>query len=168
MQPFYAFLDDRPATIALALALLAAVVFLLRGSGKSWLAHIHRKPLMTANEAEFYGRLKRALPGYEVFPQVSFAAILTDDGKVYGNARWNVRARFDRKIADFVICDRRTLAVVALVELDDRTHTASADRQRDAITKAGGYQTLRFQSRHKPTEAEIAELFRHSAAWNIP
>ena len=121
---------------------------------------------MTANEAEFFGRLKRALPHHEVFPQVAFAALLTDDGKTMSRkARWSVRARFDRKIADFVICDRRTLQVVALVELDDRTHIASDDRKRDAITKAAGYQTIRFQSRQKPSEAEIAEVFRHARAW---
>ena len=164
MHSLYTFMGDRPATAALAVALLLAVALWYRASRKPWLSHIQRKRLLTANEAEFLGRLKRALPAYEIFPQVSFAALLTDDGKLSGKARWNVRARFDRKIADFVIYDRRTLEVVALVELDDRTHTASADRQRDAITKTGGYQTIRFQSRQKPSEAEIAQLFRHAQA----
>jgi very-short-patch-repair endonuclease len=52
-----------------------------------------------------------------------------------------------------------------LLPLDDRSHNAQADRQRDALTKAGGYQTLRFQSKKKPSEAEIAALFRHARAW---
>lgn len=132
---------------------------------KTWLSRIRRKPLLTPNEAEFLRRLQRALPAYAVFPQVSFAALMTDDGKLSDSARWAVRARFDRKIADFVICDRRTLEIVALVALDDRTHVAHADRQRDALTRAAGYQSLRFQSKNKPSEAEIAELFRHAAAW---
>jgi Protein of unknown function (DUF2726) len=54
---------------------------------------------------EFYHRLKRALPALHVFPQISFAAVLTDDGRLSGKSRWLVRAKFDRKIADFVICD---------------------------------------------------------------
>jgi hypothetical protein len=150
-----------------ALALLAAalaVCFLLRGR-KPWLTHLVRKPLLTPNEAEFFHRLQRALPAFLVFPQVSFAGFLTDDGTLSRNAQWAVRAKFDRKIADFVICDRKSLAVVALVELDDRTHSAQADLQRDAITRAAGYQTIRYQSRQKPTEAEIAALFQHSRAW---
>jgi Protein of unknown function (DUF2726) len=147
-----------------ALALLIASALLFRHR-RSWLSRIQRKALLTPNEAEFFHRLQRALPAYSVFPQVSFAALLTDDGTLSAKARWSVRAKFDRKIADFVICDRRTLAVVALVELDDRTHTARADRQRDAMTRAAGYQTLRFQSKQKPTEAEIAELFRYARAW---
>jgi hypothetical protein len=147
-----------------ALIILAMALLLFRGR-KSWLAHIRRKALLTPNETEFFHRLQRALPAYQVFPQVSFAAFLTDDGNLSQNARWSLRARFDRKIADFVICERGSLKVVALVELDDSTHVASADRKRDALTKAAGYQTLRFQSRQKPTEAEIAALFRHSQAW---
>ena len=70
-------------------------------------AFIRRKPLLTANEAEFFHRLQRAPPGFHVFPQASFAAFLTDDGKLSRNAQWVLRAKFDRKIADFVICDRQ-------------------------------------------------------------
>jgi hypothetical protein len=121
--------------------------------------------LLTANETKFFHRLQRALPSYQVFPQVAFGALLTDDGKLSHSGRWAVRGKFDRKIADFVICERGSLTIVALVELDDSTHVASADRQRDAMTKAAGYQTLRFQSRQKPSEKEIAALFRHAQAW---
>jgi len=61
--------------------------------------------------------------------------------------------------------ERGSLEVVALIELDDRTHNATADRQRDAITKTAGYQTFRFPSKQKPTEAQIAALFQHVQAW---
>jgi len=88
--------------------------------------------------------------------------------RIQRDAQWAVRAQFDRKIADFVICERGTLNVVALVELDDRTHDVKADRQRDAVTKAAGYQTIRYQSRQKPSEAEIAALFQHARAWVKP
>ena len=152
------------AAIAVIIVIAAAVVLRSR---KPWLARIQRKPLLTVNETEFFRRLQRALPSYQVFPQVSFGALLTDDGKLSEKARWSIRGKFDRKIADFVICERGSLKVVALIELDDRTHDASADRQRDAITKAAGYQTFRFQSKQKPTEAEIAALFQHAKAWVI-
>lgn len=93
------------AIVAAAL-LLAAVAFFK--SRTPWIARLERKPLMTANEAEFFHRLQKALPDRHVFPQVSFAAFLTADGRLAGKARWNVRARFDRKIADFLICERDT------------------------------------------------------------
>lgn len=162
----YRLLIEQPATVAFAaVALLLAAVLLFRRQ-RPWHAHLRPKPLLTANEREFFHRLQKALPGLHVFPQVSFATFITDDGALSGKARWSVRARFDRKIADFVLCERGTLKVLALVELDDRTHTATADRQRDAITKAAGYRTIRFQSKHKPTAAEIAALFQPAAGWN--
>jgi hypothetical protein len=141
--------------------------FVLRASGSRWLSHVRPKALLTANESEFFYRLQRALPAYHVFPQVSFAALMTDDGKLSAKSRWSVRAKFDRKIADYVICDRQ-LKVVAIIELDDVTHVAKADRQRDAITKAAGYYTFRFQSRQKPSGPEITALFEHARAWTNP
>ena len=89
----------------------------------------------------------------------------TDDGELARQKRRAVRARFDRKIADFVVCARDTLEIIALVELDDRTYlgnrrTGNATRS----TKAVGYQTIRFQSKQKPSEAEIAALFSRSVA----
>lgn len=162
----YPFLADPLNVAGVAVLIVLAVALLLVRGRKSWLARIQRKSLLTSNETEFFHRLMRALPSYWVFPQVSFAAFLTDDGKLARNARWSLRARFDRKIADFVVCERGSLKIVALIELDDSTHSASADRKRDALTKAAGYQTLRFQSRQKPTEAEIAALFRHAQAWD--
>jgi very-short-patch-repair endonuclease len=150
------------AVAAIALALVTLAVLKLR---RPWHTRIQPKPLLTPNETEFFHRLERALPFYRIFPQVAFAAFLTDDGKLSRQARWSLRAHFDRKIADFVICDRASLRIVALIELDDRTHVTSADRQRDAITKAAGYRTFRFQSRQKPSQAEISALFEHARAW---
>jgi hypothetical protein len=152
------------ALAALVLLTLAPALLLLFGR-KPWLSRIRRKALLTPNETEFFHRLQRALPAYRVFPQVSFAALLTDDGALSRQARWALRAKFDRKIADFVVCEAANLKVVALIELDDRTHDASADRQRDAITKSAGYRTFRFQSKAKPSEVEIAALFQHAQAW---
>lgn len=58
-----------------------------------------------------------------------------------------------------MICAPHSLDVLLVVELDDRTHHVGDDRKRDAMMKAAGYQTLRFQSKHKPTVAELADLF---------
>jgi len=134
-----------------------------------WLARIQRKPLLTANEAEFFHRLHWALPAYQVFPQVYFAALLTDDGKLSRQARWSVRARFDRKIADFVIYERGSLQVVAPIELDDRTHLAGADHQRDVITKAADFRRSGFnrsRSPRKPRSRHCFSMRRHGAECN--
>jgi Protein of unknown function (DUF2726) len=148
-----------PFLVAACALVAIAVTATFLGERKPWLSRIKRKPLLTENEKAFFLRLQRALPGFHVFPQVSFAAFLTVDGRVLQQEGWAIRAKFNRKIVDFVVCARGTLEVIALIELDDRAHSASAIRKRDEITQAAGYRTLRFPSKQKPTESEIAALF---------
>ena len=69
------YLLTHPLIIAAALITAFTSMFLLFRDRKPWLAQLRRKPLLTANEAEFFHRLQRALPGFHVFPQVSFAAL---------------------------------------------------------------------------------------------
>jgi hypothetical protein len=112
---------------------------------------------MTANESEFFGRLRRALPGLDVFPQVAMSSIV---GVEPGTARkeWvAARARISQKRIDFVICDA-DFSVIAVVELDDRTHDRRVERdaERDELVAAAGFATIRWDSRRKPSEAEIA------------
>ncbi len=149
------------AIIILILIVAVAVASRLISAPKPWYSHIRPKPLLTPNEVEFFHRLERALPSYHVFPQVAFGAILDVDDRTES---FPIRNRFSQKIADFVVCARDTLEVIALVELDDRTHDADRDKERDEITKAAGYQTIRFPSRRKPTVAEIAALVQQTRA----
>ena len=58
-----------------------------------------------------------------------------------------------------MICAPYTLDVLLIIELDDRIHQASQDRKRDAIMSTAGYQTQRFNSKNKPSMAELAEHF---------
>lgn len=163
-------LPTDPNLLSWVLLLTAALLIatLILAWLKPWRLRIRRKSLMTPNEAEFYRRLERALPAYRVFPQVSFAAFLTDDGTMSQRRRWSVRARFDRKIADFVVCDGKTLEIVALIELDDATHTARADRARDAMTKTAGYPdvsvSIQAEADHRRDSCAVP-AFRGMDAW---
>lgn len=67
------------------------------------------------------------------------------------------RARFAQKIVDYVICDDN-LVPVLLLELDDRTHSASKDKERDKMTASAGYPTLRIESRSKPPVPALRRL----------
>jgi hypothetical protein len=60
-----------------ALLAVAAATGVFLPTRRPWLTRLRRKPLLTANESEFFHRLQRALPGFHVFPQVSFTAFLT-------------------------------------------------------------------------------------------
>jgi hypothetical protein len=118
------------------------------------------KAVLTPNETEFYLRLKRALPRHIVLAQVSMGALIQPGISSRENNQefFKLRATFAQKIVDYVVCDAE-LNVLALVELDDKMHDKQKDAKRDAMTRAAGYTTLRFESRRKPTEAEIASYF---------
>ena len=116
-----------------------------------------KKPILTDNEKEFFGRLIEALPDFYVFPQVAMGAILQpavtrQDKRNY----YRIRGTFSQRMVDFVVCDA-ALNIVVLIELDDRMHSSEKDGQRDAMTGQAGYTTLRFNSKKKPTVAEIAK-----------
>jgi hypothetical protein len=56
------------------------------------------------------------------------------------------------------------VAMGALVEPDDRTHDARRDAERDRILESAGYRVLRWDSRDKPTLAQIAAAIGDIAA----
>lgn len=115
-----------------------------------------KKALLTDNETEFFLRLRAAAgDDFVVLAQVSMGALMSPSNRVPRNQRAGVRSRFAQKIVDYVICSPRTMEVVALIELDDRTHSKHKDQQRDAMTRGAGYPTIRYESRHKPSIAAI-------------
>lgn len=111
-----------------------------------------KKPLLTNNEKEFYGRIKKAIPEFTVFTQVSMGALM--NGKHVSGNHIRTRAKFAQKIVDFVITDDNC-EVLLLIELDDRMHDKAKDRHRDSMTRAAGYTTLRFESRAKPSVSQL-------------
>ena len=138
----------------LGIGVLALVVAAV-GKGAS-AASFKAKPLLTANELEFLGRLEAAAPELRMLAQISMGALMqpavaSSNRKAY----MSQRGRIAQKVVDFVAMERSTGTVIALIELDDRTHVASKDTARDAMTASAGYRTLRFESRAKPDTAQI-------------
>ena len=85
-----------------------------------------------------FTRLKQSFPEYDVLAQVAFSALIT-------NKNYKVRAKFNRKVTDFVIIDRHT-NVIAIVELDDPSHIGKEkeDAERDAMLFEAGYIVYRY------------------------
>ncbi|XID74229.1 DUF2726 domain-containing protein [Alkanindiges sp. WGS2144] len=99
---------------------------------------IHAKAILTRREQQFFAVLEQALPRFYIFPQVSFSAILTTKG-------FYTRSQFNRKIADFVLCNEG-LEIIAVIELDDSSHKGreKQDAARDAMLDEAGYPVLRY------------------------
>jgi hypothetical protein len=140
---------------------LCLVAWALSGTGPKFTPRVlvRAKPLVTANELEFLHRLRRALPDFEVLTQVSMGALLDADLPAGHPRLWTIRRVFSMKIVDYVVCERKTLRVVAAIELDDVSHTEKKDNdvRRDTLLASAGIPTLRWDSRSKPTELQIAE-----------
>lgn len=109
-------------------------------------------PPLTKNEQAMFFRLQSALPTLIVLSQVSFGALLTAKSR-------GARNTFDRKRADFVICDK-SFKVLAVIELDDSSHDGreAQDANRDKLLKDAGYRVLRY--RGIPDIEQVAMDFR--------
>lgn len=142
-----------PYALALILFILALVlvIVLLRRRYPRYIT----RPLMTSNEREFFGRLTRALPTLHVFPQVAMSAVIQPVASYEENKRvyWDI----NKKIIDYVVYTR-SMELVCLIELDDRTHDPARDALRDRATASAGIVTLRFESRDKPSVTQIRAI----------
>lgn len=146
--------------LAIAALLLLFAMLAVRGNAKSRAPlRLHRKPVMTAREQQMYHLLQTALPECTVLAQVAFSALVTAKG-------WANRNRFDRKVADFVLCSQQ-LHVIAVIELDDSSHNGRErqDRERDAMLRLAGYVTLRYANfpTQQALRADVEQLLLKKA-----
>lgn len=150
-----------PAWISPTAGIAAAIAGLIVLIALSVLLGSPRRPrykvraLLTANEAEFFRRLCRAAPDLHFFPQVAMSGLIEPD---VPSKQW--RAAFGRiaqKRVDFCVCSA-DLRVLAIIELDDRTHDAKSDALRDSFTASAGIRTIRFQSKSKPSVEQLRSV----------
>ncbi len=138
----------------LALLALFALVLALGLRRRAPQFRVVKRALLTENEKEFLERLEAAFPGHRIMVQVCMGALMAPAVRGGSADYLSIRGRFAQKIVDYVVLDD-ALEVVALIELDDRTHRQEKDALRDAMTAAAGYVTLRYHSRQKPAPEEI-------------
>jgi very-short-patch-repair endonuclease len=81
-----------------------------------------------------------AFPDQIVLAQVAFSALVTTKERAARNT-------FDRKVADFVICNK-AFEVQAVIELDDASHKGRElqDEKRIASLIQAGHKVLRYKT----------------------
>ena len=126
------------------LIVIVAVVALTLGNTKQEKKGSTRNPItgkriLTMNEQPTFMKLREALPEHIVLAQVSFSAFMTAKG-------YPTRNLFNRKIADFVVLDKK-FNIVAIVELDDSSHKGKEDQdaERDALIAEAGHRVIRYK-----------------------
>ena len=157
-----------------SLGLIAGIVFVAALLASALLqpgvrrGRVYRaRPLMTDNELEFFARLEQALPDCKVFTQVAMSGLLDVTLPSSHPHYWRARAAFDRKRIDYVVCTRNGNRLIAVVELDDRSHDSKRrqDAARDQMLASAGIRTVRFPSYPRPSQKEIrAEVLGHRRA----
>lgn len=140
--------------IVCAVVLLRLITGLASGSNSPSLDPV-AKPLLTPRESAALDTLERILPAHRIHAQVSMGALLQAPRRPGSRATPINRNSFAQKIVDFVVQDRATGSVVALIEVDDPSHNAARDAKRDAMTVKAGYTTIRIPARSKLSIAEV-------------
>ena len=146
LKPFFFLFLALIAILAIKLALKA----LANAGGPAFKL---KSPLLSVPEQDLYRRLVAALPDHVILAQVAFSQMI----KVEGGERKENFGKFAtarQKVADFVVCDK-SFKVVAVVELDDSTHSREKDERRDAIIHEAGSKTIRWRTANRPTTEEI-------------
>lgn len=130
--------------LVLIVVVVAAVFIAMKSLPKDRAGKATERPkqkrLLSEREQSMHNRLTQALPDLIVLAQVSLGAMLS--ARAYA-----VRNTFDRKIADFVICDK-AFHVLAVIELDDASHKEKSrqDGERDALLTGAGYRVVRYSN----------------------
>jgi hypothetical protein len=118
--------------------------------------------LLTPAERSFFGVLQQAVAtDYQIFAKVRLADIVRP---VRNPSRSGWQSAFNRisgKHVDFVLCDPSRLGVVAVIELDDRTHERFERGVRDGLVDSAlaeaGIPVLRVSARQSYSPAQVRQ-----------
>jgi hypothetical protein len=117
------------------------------------------RKLLTDREQSLYQGLVRLYPDHRIFIQVALSQLI--DVPEDHPERLSIRNRFSQLVADFVLC-RSDLSVVAVIELDDRSHERRDRQDADARkTKAlvdAGLRLVRIPAGVLPSEEKLREI----------
>lgn len=118
--------------------------------------------IMSKAERSFYGVLKIALPeNIEIFTKVRIADLLKPSNK-QNNKIWRIAFnKISSKHFDFVLCDKKTLKTIAVIELDDSSHNTTKAQIKDQFIneacKSGNLTIVRFKAKKSYQPSELLE-----------
>jgi hypothetical protein len=119
------------------------------------------KAPLSQPEQVLYHRLVKCLPNHIILAQVQVSRVLGVK-KGHNFHEWNNRMSYD-----FVVCSKDS-KVIAVIELDDKTHNAKnrveADAKKDRATQSAGLKIIRWNVKSMPGPSEIISTFSESQA----
>jgi len=116
----------------IALAVLAALKNKQGRAGTIGFPYQAAKALFSPAERSFLGVFDQAVgPEYRVFGKVRVADVATVKTGLSNSARQSALNRVSAKHFDFVVCRANDLAVLCVVELNDKSHSSQRAQARD-------------------------------------
>jgi hypothetical protein len=140
--------------IVLLLAIVMALQLAGKGKGIGGLP-VEPQALMTDMERRTIGYIEAVIPSARVHAQVSMGALMKPKSGLDRSTWQTTFNRFSSKRVDFVVEDRASGRIMMLIELDDRSHDAAKDRDRDKLTGRAGYITVRLPASERPTAESV-------------
>jgi hypothetical protein len=117
------------------------------------------RSLLSKRENEFYHNLLALYPGHQIFVQVALSQLINVDPN--HPECDSIRARYKQLVADFVLCGR-DLSVIAVIELDDRSHERAdrqdADARKNKALADAGIRLVRVPAGRLPTAERLRKL----------
>ncbi|HEU6448346.1 MAG TPA: DUF2726 domain-containing protein [Verrucomicrobiae bacterium] len=121
---------------------------------------------LSSAERSFFGVLQQAVASdFQIFAKVRLADIVRP---IKSSSRSGWQSAFNRitgKHVDFVLCDSKSLGVVVVVELDDRTHERFERGIRDSLVDAAlrdaAIPILRVPARQNYSPMQIREMVKN-------
>jgi len=129
---------DLVSIAGLAIVLIVVVAILLRRKKEPKSVRLFRQQdsLFTPAERSFLGVLDQASAGrYRVFGKVRIADVVLPVKGLDKSTWTKVFNRIKAKHFDFVLCDPQTLAIKAVIELNDKSHTSRRRIDRDELVR---------------------------------
>jgi uncharacterized protein DUF2726 len=147
--------------LLLAAALIVLSVFFSLFDTKKY-SYRQRGPLFSAAELSFLGVLDRAVHGrYRVFGKVRVADVMTP-ARGLNRKNWQIAFnKISSKHFDYVLCDKGNLEVIAVIELDDKSHnkkeTAARDHFLEQACRSANLKLIRFNVRYGYNTVSVLE-----------
>lgn len=146
--------------------IILALIALLIGRKNDTTKYTYKKhnSLFSKAERSFLGVLEQALPEpYRAFGKVRVADVITPQKSASQKTWLQAFNRISAKHFDYVICNKNDLSVVAVIELDDKSHSKSSTKKRDEFLnhacETADLPIMRVKAKKAYTTTEITEQF---------
>jgi Protein of unknown function (DUF2726) len=120
---------------------------------------VSARNLLSKRENKLYQALVALYPDHKILVQVALSQLIGIDRNHPESE--SIRARYKQLVADFVLC-RPDLSVVAVIELDDRTHAwpkrKAADARKNKALADAGIRLVRIPAGRLPSEDTLRAL----------